>query len=166
MKSSGRKWFIYFSYPASSMPTPGTQALMALLAGPQLQNMRMRWKSLLTVTMLICSVPTPCSHLGRSPWAFLKPHFSLLQYRKRDVHPAVCFMGWFSDTETKKRKYFQRREWLTELNAAERTEKSPLETWQLRWSLWWPFKRVEGIVFCLGRAKERQEVKTTSEDNW
>lgn len=98
-----------------------------MLAGTHLQSVRMRWRGLLTVVILLCSVPTPRGHLGGSPWAFLKFHFSLPSFRKHDIHPAVCFTGWFSDTETKKRKYFQRREWVTTLNAAERTEKSPLD---------------------------------------
>lgn len=102
-----------------------------MLAGTHLQSVRMRWRELLTVVILLCSVPTPRGHLGGSPWAFLKFHFSLPSFRKHDIHPACVSRDGFSDTETKKRKYFQRREWITTLNAAERTEKSPLDvtTW-------------------------------------
>lgn len=78
---------------------------LVVLAEPQLQNMRRgrRGRRLLTVVMLLFSSSIPRDHLGGSPWAFLKFHLALPSFRKCDIHPAVCFTGWFSDTEAKKR---------------------------------------------------------------
>lgn len=79
------------------------QGRLVVLAEPHVHGVWMRGRRLLTVVMLLFSPSLPRDHLGGSPWAFPKFHLALPSFRKCDIHPAVYFTGWFSDTEAKKR---------------------------------------------------------------